>query len=170
MLKLCKLAITLPLLGLAPLGASAAVDRPSSSSATASASAQNTGPVGDSKGIETAQPANTSAAPSEALLVRTEVLLDRAHFSPGEIDGKSGDNLNRAIAAYREAHGQSGGSAVDTDLMKALLTTDHQPVLQTYTITADDEKGPFIGKAPKDFKALAKLKHIGYANPQEMLA
>ena len=43
-------------------------------------------------------------------------------------------------------------------------------MLQTYTITAEDEKGPFVGKAPKDFKALAKLKHIGYANPQEMLA
>lgn len=171
MLKLCKLTLAISLLTGVPLGESTAADRASSTSDTAPALAQNAGPIGDPKAIETAQPGDAKAAPSRELLVRVEVLLDRAHFSPGEIDGESGDNLNAAIAAYRQAHDLSGGSAIDADLMKALLSTDHQPVLQTYTITADDEKGPFIGKAPpKDFKALAKLKHIGYADPQEMLA
>lgn len=128
------------------------------------------GPTGDPKAIETAQPGDNDATPSGNLLVRVEILLDRAHFSPGEIDGKAGDNLNAAIAAYRKAHGLGEGSAIDSSLLKALLQADRAPVLRKYTIAAEDEKGPFLGAVPKDFKALAKLKHAGYANPQEMFA
>ena len=167
MLKPLTLAATLTLLAFVPAHARAAN---SANAPTAEkASDQNASSIGDPKSIEVAQPGDPNA-PSAALLARVEILLDRAHFSPGEIDAKSGDNLNQAIAAYRQAHGVGGGSAIDGNLMKSLLATDHSPALQTYTITADDEKGPFIGKAPKDFKALAKLKHIGYASPQEMLA
>ena len=45
------------------------------------------------------------AAPSRALLVRVAILLDRARVSPGAIDGRGGDNLDKAVRAYRQANG-----------------------------------------------------------------
>ncbi len=42
-------------------------------------------------------------------LIKAEVLLDRAHFSPGVIDGREGGNLQQALAAYQGAHGLKPG-------------------------------------------------------------
>jgi len=126
--------------------------------------------IRDPSAIETAQVQGGAAEPSRELLTRVEILLDRAHFSPGEIDGKDGQNLKQAVAAYKQAHGLDNGGNVDGALLKSLTDADHAPVLQKYTISADDEKGPFLHNVPKDFRALAKLKHIGYADPQEELA
>ncbi len=62
--------------------------------------------------IESAQPGAAPAPNSTApvpVLIKTEVLLDRAHFSPGVIDGRPGENLTNALAAYRKAHGLAPG-------------------------------------------------------------
>jgi len=44
--------------------------------------------------------AGTSASP-DPFLVRVEVLLDRAHISPGVIDGYLGENLIKAVRTFK---------------------------------------------------------------------
>ncbi|HEY1961210.1 MAG TPA: L,D-transpeptidase [Rhizomicrobium sp.] len=152
-------------LTLAVLMASAAFAEPPK---TASAPKGDQNGAIDAQGIETAKPDAKNPEPSRELLVRMETLLDRANYSPGEIDGRNGDNFKRALATYKQAHNLPNPEALDDAALKA-LAADNQPVLQHYTITADDEKGPFLGSVPKDFRALAKLKTVGWAKPEEEL-
>ena len=97
-------------------------------------------------------------------MIRAQVLLARAHFSPGVIDGQDGANVKNAIAAFEAAHGLPVDGAMD-DQVWAALSADTQPVLTDYVITADDETGPFLGKVPTDMVELAKLPaEIGRAH------
>ena len=38
-------------------------------------------------------------------MIKLQVLLDRAHVSPGEIDGNLGENTRKAIEVFRELKG-----------------------------------------------------------------
>ena len=103
-------------------------------------------------------------------LIRIEVLLDRAHFSPGVIDGRDGSNLERAIAAYEAAHALPGHGRPDRPVWDALTAADPGPATTDYVITADDVKGPFIGKTPDRMEDMAKLSHMDYEGPLQLLA
>jgi lipoprotein-anchoring transpeptidase ErfK/SrfK len=104
------------------------------------------------------------------LMIKVEVLLDRARFSPGVIDGRPGGNVTHALAAFEAARGLAGHGALDGEVIDALTKADGGPVTQDYVITADDEKGPFLGVIPKDMVALSKLKAVSYADSVQELA
>ena len=123
--------------------------------------------------IEAAQPGAAPVAASTApvpVLIKAEVLLDRAHFSPGVIDGRPGGNLTNALAAYRKAHGLTDAPDIDAATLSALTAADKGAVTQAYIVTADDEAGPFIGKVPAGFEAQSKLDKLGYTDPIQELA
>ena len=125
----------------------------------------------DGRAIEAATFADSLPPDAQRrLLIKIEVLLDRAHFSPGVIDGSPGENLHNALAAYAQKHGLATEGTVTAQTFGALTSADKAPVTQDYTITADDEKGHFIGSVPENFVKLAKLKHLGYRSPQQELA
>ncbi len=111
----------------------------------------------------------TKPATYDPVLIRAEVLLDRAGFSPGAIDGRDGENLHRALKAFATAHGLASTGALDATVWQA-LSQDAGPVMQTYQVSADDEAGPFIGAIPKDYRAMAKLPALGFTDPQQELA
>jgi len=100
-------------------------------------------------------------------VVRAQILLDRAHFSHGEIDGRWGDNLREAIVGYQAARKLNPTSLVDQDTWQS-LNSDTAPVLARYIITLDDVAGPFV-RIPHDMKAQVRLKSLGYQSAQERL-
>ncbi len=100
-------------------------------------------------------------------VVRAQILLDRFHFSPGEIDGHYGDNLRVAIVGLQSVHNLPVTGNVDAATWQ-ILNQDTAPALVPYTIAPEDEQGPFV-QIPKDMDAQAKLKNLGYSSPEEEL-
>ena len=101
--------------------------------------------------------------------VRLQVLLDRAHFSPGEIDGRFGENARKALRAYAEARQLPSSDEVTDDVWKA-LKADDRPVTATYTITEKDLAGPFLHKLPSKMEDMKDIPKLGYTSPREELA
>lgn len=100
-------------------------------------------------------------------ILKTQVLLDRAAFSVGEIDGRWGDNTERAVRAFQRARNLEPTGTVDA-ATEAALGTDAPPLVD-YTITAEDVAGPFVA-IPKDMMEKAKLPASGYSSPLEAIA
>lgn len=127
-------------------------------------------------GIDAA--AIASAEPSKKTLsnekptpagVRLQVLLDRAHFSPGEIDGKFGENAKKALRAYAEARQLPSSDELTDDVWQA-LQADGRPLTATYTITAKDVAGPFLRKLPARMEDMKNIPRLDYTSPREALS
>lgn len=103
------------------------------------------------------------------VVLQRQVLLDRAGFSPGEIDGRDGTNTRRATQAYAKARGLADASPAAV-LQKLSEENANAPAVVDYTITADDVAGPFVPDIPTDLEQQASLPALGYRTPLEALA
>jgi len=107
---------------------------------------------------KTAGKAAPKPAP-KADMLPTQVLLDRAGYSTGEIDGAGGPNTRQAIAAFERDK--------KTTITEALAAAE--PATIGYTITAEDEAMPRTENIPEDMMEKAKLKRLDYKSMIEML-
>jgi len=132
------------------------------------AAVPNAPPAGPAGATPTeATPTTTEAY--DAGLVRIQVLLDRAHFSPGVIDGYDGENVRKAVSAYQAANGLAVNGLADEALLTRLEQGDSAPALVAYVLTEEDVRGPFVD-VPQDLLAMSELEHVGYESAAEAVA
>ena len=123
------------------------------------------------------EPASRTKPPApqtERSYLRLQVLLDRAHFSPGEIDGVPGANTTKALRAFRAAHRLPAAADLSPATFQALTANEKipagttLPTLVPYTVTEEDLRGPFV-TIPNQLMEQANLPALGYQSPLEAL-
>jgi lipoprotein-anchoring transpeptidase ErfK/SrfK len=136
-------------------------------------------------GAATAQNSGTAKAPDEARqsaqaaqagqdetidgsVFHAQVLLDRAGFSPGVIDGLKGVSFTAAVKGFQEARGLQVSGELDQPTRMALLR-DRAPSTRMLRIDESDAQGPFTA-IPKEPEQQAKMERLGYRNLLEKVA
>jgi lipoprotein-anchoring transpeptidase ErfK/SrfK len=114
----------------------------------------------------TQRPAVKGIAP---IMIKAQVLLDRARFSPGEIDGKSGENFGKALTAFTDHLGLSSTGQLTKDSWQELVSTSSEPALIEYIISDEDVRGPFV-QIPNKLELMKDLPALGYTSARERIA
>jgi lipoprotein-anchoring transpeptidase ErfK/SrfK len=111
----------------------------------------------------------SSAVPAGAVsaTLARQAALDRAGFSPGVLDGRTGRKTRLALKAFQTAHGLPATGQFDRATLAALRVADVPPTV-THTVTAADLRA--VGRVPRDWDAKAKLNRLRYESLAALLA
>ncbi len=104
----------------------------------------------------------------DPVVLKAEILLDRAHAPPGVIDGLSGTNFTKAITTFETVRGLPVDGKLTRRVWDELGGDTAAPVLGLYTVTPADVVGPFYSDLPADYALQAQLPDLGYRSANEM--
>ena len=107
---------------------------------------------------------------AEPPILRAQVQLDRAGFSPGVIDGKEGQSYVRALKGFQRARDLEETGALDDATRRALESGSNAPATRVVVVPRGFAAGPFVRDLPDDPEVQAKLPNIAYRNLMEALA
>ena len=133
--------------------------------------------INDAKFQAPAAPAATTGGGASAkakpapdpMLIKAQVLLARADFSPGEVDGLTGSNFRHAVAAYALANGLQSDGELTQEVWDRLSAGAERPIAGTYTLTQADVSGPW---SPETHDSISKdkgLPALGFTHATEAL-
>jgi lipoprotein-anchoring transpeptidase ErfK/SrfK len=120
--------------------------------------------------VNQAQFSESEPKGADPMLLKAQILLDRARFSPGLIDGRLSNSFSKAVAAFQAANGLPSDGKLTRETWDKLAATFAGPVLTNYQVTAKDVRGPFTRRIPARMERMADLKRLGYRNAREKLA
>ncbi len=95
-------------------------------------------------------------------LVRLQIFLDKALFSPGKLDGQPGELTTKALLHYQKAH-----NLQPTSLPDNIPMSKDGEIYTTYTIRPEDRK--FVGDAPSKPEAQSRKRYLPYESFLELV-
>jgi len=102
-------------------------------------------------------------------ILRAQVLLDRAGFGPGVLDGRKGRFFSTALAGFQHARGLPVTGQLDA-ASQAALRLDTGATIIRMTLKEDAFRALFTPDIPARIHDQAALPYLGYRNLLEKLA
>jgi lipoprotein-anchoring transpeptidase ErfK/SrfK len=103
-------------------------------------------------------------------IIKAQVMLARARYSPGEIDGRDGENFRKALSAFAADAKLATGELNEELWNKLVMTAEQRPIVVDYTLQEADVRGPFVEKMPRKLEDLKDLPAVDYTSARDRLA
>ena len=126
--------------------------------------------AGQSGIAQPAPPAGEAGKPGiDMAVMEAQVMLDRAGFAPGVIDGRTGMSFAEAVKGFQTARDLPVTGKID-DATRAALMLGSIPATRLLRVDPTDASGPFTPDIPKDAAEQAKMDCLCYKNLLEKLS